>query len=169
MIKVIKPPEKLPPTGKDGLVSRSLFLAGSIEQNYASFWQQTVEDICNEKRLTLTLFNPRRDFWDSNWKQDTSNPHFVEQVNWELDALDMAERIFMYFDPNTKSPISLLELGVFAKSDKMVVVCPDGFWRRGNVEIVCKRYKIPFYDNLEEGILEVLDEIHKKHSGLFKL
>jgi hypothetical protein len=169
MIKVIKPPEKLPQTGKDNLVTRSLFLAGSIEQNCASLWQQTVENICNDKHLTLTIFNPRRDVWDANWKQDITNPLFVEQVNWELDALDMAEKIFMYFDPNTKSPISLLELGVYAKSAKIVVVCPDGFWRKGNVEIVCNRYNIPFYNDLQEGILEVLEEIHAKHSGLFKL
>ena len=169
MIKVIKPLEKLPPTGKDNIVSRSLFLAGSIEMNNASLWQQTVEDICNEKKLTLTIFNPRRKEWDSSWKQDMSNSHFVEQVNWELNALDISEKIFMYFDPNTKSPISLLELGLYAKSEKMVVVCPDGFWRKGNVEIVCKRYNVPIYNNLQEGILKVLEEIHCKHSGLFKL
>ena len=48
----------------------------------------------------------------------------------------------MYFDPKTKSPISLLELGLFAKSGKLVVCCPDGFWKKGNVDIVCQRYKV---------------------------
>ena len=169
MLKIIKPPTVLPMPGKDNLVSKSLFLAGSIEQGSAINWQQTVENICLEKHLSLTIFNPRRDNWDSNWIQSINNPHFAEQVNWELDALNISEKIFMYFDPNTKSPISLLELGLHVKSDKLVVVCPDGFWRKGNVDIVCTRYNIPLYTDLNKGILSVLDEIHTKHSGLFKL
>ena len=56
----------------------------------------------------------------------------------------------MYFDPNTKSPISLLELGLFAQSKKLIVCCPEGFWRKGNVDIVCDRYNIPNYDSLEK-------------------
>ena len=56
----------------------------------------------------------------------------------------------MYFDPNTKSPISLLELGLFAHSKKLIVCCPEGFWRKGNVDIVCDKYGIPNYDSLEK-------------------
>lgn len=55
----------------------------------------------------------------------------------------------MYFSPNTKSPISLLELGLFARSGKVRVVCPEGFWRKGNVDIVCQYYNIPLYENFE--------------------
>lgn len=168
-IKVIKPPNKLPPAGKENVVARSIFLAGSIENGTASDWQKTVEEICVEKRFEVTLFNPRRDVWDPTLKQTISNPKFFEQVTWELNALDIAEKIFMYFDPNTKSPISLLELGLHAKSDKLVVCCPDVFWRKGNIEVVCDRYKIPLFTDLRESFIEVLDEIRAKHSGLFKL
>lgn len=56
----------------------------------------------------------------------------------------------MYFDPNTKSPISLLELGLYATSNKLHVICPDGFYRKGNIEIVCDKYNIPIYENIEE-------------------
>jgi hypothetical protein len=56
----------------------------------------------------------------------------------------------MYLDPNTKSPISLLELGLHATSKKLYVVCPDGFWRKGNVEMVCSVYDIPLFNTLEE-------------------
>jgi hypothetical protein len=61
----------------------------------------------------------------------------------------------MYFDPNTKSPISLLELGLFAKSGKMIVCCPNGFWRKGNVDIVAQRHGIQCVNTLEELIREV--------------
>jgi len=45
----------------------------------------------------------------------SENEHFVEQVTWELNALAYADLILMYFDPRTKSPITLLELGCFSK------------------------------------------------------
>lgn len=58
----------------------------------------------------------------------------------------------MYFDPKTKSPISLLELGLFARTGKLIVVCPKGFWRKGNVDIVCKRYEVKQVETIEEAI-----------------
>ena len=60
------------------------------------------------------------------------------QVEWELEGLELCDIIIMYFDSNTKSPISLLELGLFAHKKKMIVFCPNGFWRKGNVDVVCK-------------------------------
>lgn len=56
----------------------------------------------------------------------------------------------MYFDPKTMSPISLLELGLYATSKKLHVICPEGFWRKGNIEIVCSKYNIPLYNSIEE-------------------
>lgn len=90
------------------------------------------------------IFNPRRDDWDSTWHADSAA--FKEQVSWEMTALDCASTIIMYFDPSTKSPISLLELGLHAASKKMIVCCPKGFWRRGNVEMVCDRFDIRLFE-----------------------
>lgn len=126
----------------------SIFLAGSIEMGAAEDWQTKVKQIIGQRELIL--LNPRRDNWDSSWEQRASNPNFKEQVLWELEALEACDVIMMYFDPNTKSPISLLELGIFSSWDKLVVCCPDGFWRKGNVEIVCDRYNIPMVGTLEE-------------------
>ena len=78
------------------------------------------------------------------------NPNFYQQVMWELTSLEVCDLIVMYFDPKTKSPISLLELGLFARSEKIIVVCPDGFWRKGNVEIVCNFYNIPLYSDIND-------------------
>lgn len=115
----------------------------------AEDWQKIVEDYFTAFD-NYTLLNPRRDDWNSDWKQAFENPHFYQQVNWELNGLEKADHIIMYLDPNTKSPISLLELGLFAASNKLLVCCPEGFWRRGNVEIVCEKYGIPFYESLDE-------------------
>ena len=128
----------------------SIFLAGSIEMGTAEDWQtQVIKSITDNN---VVFLNPRRTDWDSTWKQEITNPQFFEQVTWELDRLGNCDMIFLYLDPKTKSPISLLELGLHAKSNKMIVCCPEGFYRKGNVDIVCKRNSIPIYDNLENAI-----------------
>ena len=135
----------------------SLFLAGSIEMGKAEKWQERVVRELSD--LPLVFMNPRRDDWDSSWEQKIENKQFNEQVTWELKSLEDADFIILYLDPNTQSPISLLELGLHA-SDNIFVCCPEGFWRKGNVDIVCERYGIPTYDNIEdllEGIRRIID------------
>ena len=136
-MKLLKPPQALRLNKKPGI-----FLAGSIEQGKAVNWQDEVWTSLSPMDMDVVILNPRRDDWNSEWDQDDSNPEFVKQVNWELNAMDKAELILMYFDPATKSPITLLELGLSATSGKLLVCCPEGFWRKGNVDIVCKRYGI---------------------------
>ena len=160
MIKVIKPPHN---TGRDVTNdSWSIFLAGSIEMGKAEDWQTRITDALSQiipNELETVIFNPRRDDWDSSWEQKISNPQFYEQVTWELSALDKSDVIIMYFAPGTKSPISLLELGLHANDKKMLVCCPDGFWRKGNVDIVCERYDIPLFETLDDLILELAADI----------
>jgi len=152
-MKQIKPPNLIP----YDKMAHYVFLAGSIEMGKAENWQERVARELEDSRWTL--LNPRRDDWDSSWEQSIKNYQFVQQVSWELEAMERAKYILMYFDPNTKSPISLLELGLFAKPDglgnttpsKLIVVCPEGFWRKGNVDVVCARYNIP-QKTLEKAI-----------------
>jgi len=140
-MQIIKAPNPIP---------SFLFLAGSIEMGTAENWQERTQKLLEETHWII--LNPRRDDWDSSWKQDISNPQFKEQVKWELTAMERADCILMHFDPSTKSPITLLELGLHANGEKLVVSCPDGFWRKGNVQIVCKEYKIPLFNSLEEAL-----------------
>ena len=154
-MKTFKPPEVLPARGSSGIIPMSVFLAGSIGGNdnlteLAADWQDDLSKFFSESGQVDALFNPRRDDWDSTWKQSIDDPRFAEQVNWEMDALEAAQTIVMYFDPKTKAPISLLELGLHAKEGKVLVICPDGFWRKGNVEVVCKRLDIPLYNSIED-------------------
>ena len=124
-----------------------LFLAGSIEMGKADNWQQrVVRLLANTEWIIL---NPRRNDWDDSWEQDKDNAQFRQQVEWELAGQERAHRVLLYFDPATKSPISLLELGLFRS--KMLVVCPKGFYRKGNVDIVCERYHVPQYRTIEEA------------------
>lgn len=130
----------------------SIFLGGTIDNgNSWDFQQYIIEKF---KDVDVKLYNPRRLDWDSSWEQNIENKPFNEQVSWELTCLEKADIIIMYFAPNSVSPISLLELGLF--KDKCIVCCPEGYWRKGNIDIVCDRYNIPNFDNLDSMINNIL-------------
>ncbi len=152
MAYILKPPAPL-----DNLAGPSVFLAGSIEMGRAEDWQAAVSRSLQSDHLTL--LNPRRDDWDPTWEQRMNNPPFRAQVEWELAAQELATLIAMYFAPSTQSPISLLELGLFARSHKLVVCCPEGFWRKGNVDIVCDRYGVPMVDDLDDLVAKIRQQL----------
>jgi hypothetical protein len=142
MATVIKPPAPivLPP----GV--RSVFLAGSIAMGEAEPWQESVAAAL--AHTGLTILNPRRDDWDPAWPQEATHPALRGQIEWELDGLERADLVAMYFAPDTLAPITLLELGLLARGGRLVACCPPGFWRRANVEVVCQRYAIPTVPDL---------------------
>ena len=143
MFQEIRPPSSLTSVAPE----RCVFLAGSIDMGAAGDWQAELSASLQD--IDMTVLNPRRQQWDSSWEQSIDNPQFTEQVEWELQAQEMSSMIAMYFEPLTKAPITLLELGLFARTDKVVVCCPVGFWRKGNVDIVCRRYGVPMVDTLD--------------------
>ena len=67
------------------------------------------------------LFNPRRDKGLSGEMSD-----FEHQVNWELEHLEKADLIIMNILASSKSPITLLEMGLFMRSGKLRVICEPG-------------------------------------------
>lgn len=156
-MNVIYPPtENLPNIG-DPLV----FLAGSIEMGVAEDWQQRVIDCPLINKLPITILNPRRKEWDSSWPQDPNFKPFREQVEWELNGLEIADIIFFYFAPNTKSPISLMELGLaLGKGKKVVVCCPKEFWRWANVKITCQSEFELTYDNFDDALLRLETRVY---------
>jgi hypothetical protein len=144
MARILKPPAPLDLVPGE----RSVFLAGSIEMGQAEPWQAAVElALASED---IVILNPRREDWDASWVQSIDDQQFRGQVEWELAGQEMATLIAMYFAPGTKAPITLLELGMFARTGKLVVCCPAGYWRRGNVEVVCARHGVPLVESLED-------------------
>lgn len=150
-MKMIKAPEFFPSQGLN------VFLAGSIEMGVAEQWQERLANMLTD--VDCTLLNPRRDDWDTSWVQSIDNPQFKEQVKWELRGLDNSVIVVFYFDPNTKSPITMMELGYVANFPyEVVVCCPEGFWRKGNVDILCEHTGMDTVDSLEE----VAEYVRKK-------
>lgn len=135
---------------------KSVFLAGSIEMGEAEDWQKEIIDSLENENIMF--LNPRRDDWDSTWKQEKTDKNFKEQVTWELTALEFADYIALYIDPNTQARITLLELGLHARNGKLIVCCPKGFDRKGNIDITCDLYGVQQVDTLEE----LIEAIKKK-------
>jgi hypothetical protein len=127
----------------------SVFLAGTIDMGNSVDWQQLATERLAD--VASVIYNPRRPDWDSSWTQEIDSPEFNIQVNWELDHIDTSDYVIMYFAPGSQSPITLLELGLIAGkyAHKLLVCCPDGFWRKGNVDIVCNKYSVKMYDTLD--------------------
>ncbi|KAG9242628.1 hypothetical protein BJ878DRAFT_159774 [Calycina marina] len=132
---------------------KSIFLAGTVD--YAAVdsglptWRETITTSLSH--LPITVYNPHRRVWD--FKEDINDPRFVEQTTWEMDMMDRATVVILFIhDREEKAPVSLLELGLGARKGKgnMVVRCPEGFWRRGNVQVVCQRFGIPMVESVEQ-------------------
>lgn len=138
----------------------SVFLAGSIDNGLAVNWQDPLGKLFSKK--DITVLNPRRSDWDSGMTNASWHPAFRIQVEWELAAMDHADVILMYFGDGTLSPISLMELGLYASSGKLLVCCAQDYWRKGNVDIVCERYGVPTFSNLKEAGKEALKRLQER-------
>ncbi|KAF2257173.1 hypothetical protein BU26DRAFT_513871 [Trematosphaeria pertusa] len=128
----------------------SVVLYGTIEPDCTTDWTSSL--VASLSDLPIAILNPRRDDWDSSWKEDISFAPFKEQVEWEMDHASIADVIVFYFKPGTLTPVTLLELGMYAglHTKKCVVCCPEGFYKRGNVQIVCRRFSIELVESVEE-------------------
>ena len=124
-----------------------VFLAGTIDMGNSVDWQQAAADLFARKPGNYILYNPRQDAWHPEREGEMDY-----QVNWELEHLEKADWILMHFLPDSQSPITLLEFGLYARSGKLVVVCPPEYYRYDNIRITCGRYAVPLYGSLEEAL-----------------
>lgn len=145
-MQVITAPERKP------ITNQSIFLAGTIDDGKSEDWQsKLIEELSDHE---ITILNPRRNNWG-----DLSDNELRKQITWELDHLEKADIIFMYIIGTSKSPISLLEMGIHIKDSKLIVVCEPEFYRYENVKITCEYYNAELYDSLGEGIDALISNI----------
>jgi hypothetical protein len=135
----------------DGEVS--VFLAGSIEQGRAENWQNVVASALAE--TDLLIINPRRENWDPNSASVDEDMTLRSQIQWELDSIESADIVAFYFSPGTMSPVSLLELGLVCQRKRTIVCCPTGFWRKTNIDMVCRRYLVEQVDDLQNLVMAI--------------
>lgn len=144
-VYMLRPHCEIPADFEAGGKYTGIFLAGTIDMGTGEDWQAGLLDCFSAKSGRYLLYNPRQEHWDA------SRPGEMDyQVNWELEHLEKADIIIMNILSGSKSPITLLELGLFARSGKLHVVCTPDFYRYDNVRITCARYGVPVYSTLEE-------------------
>lgn len=144
----------------------NIFLAGTIDMGNSIDWQKSIADYIErtypeEKRINI--FNPRRLDFDSSQEQSIHNPYFKEQVNWELDYLELSNIIVFNFEPNSKSPITIGELyhHVSDRDKTLLVSCPNTFYRKGNIDILCDRFRVPVFEDINFMCSQLGKEIDK--------
>jgi len=136
----------------------TFFLAGTIDNGESLDWQKEISDYSNE--IGVNVFNPRR----NNWDKDAGSKEIVRQIDWELEHMEKADYIIMNILGNSKSPISLLELGLHARDGKLIVFCPKSFYRYDNVRVTCETYGVKLYsiedykNNIDEIKLLMLEK-----------
>ena len=131
----------------------SVILYGGMPSDPEWDWRADLSASLSD--LPIVILDPTCEAWDSTWVQDISFQPFKEQVKWEMDHADIADVIVFFFGGKTDQPITLLELGLYAHTGKAVVCCQDHFSKKGNVQIVCERYKIDMCETVEELEKEV--------------
>lgn len=190
MTKIFLPPKATPATS---IHLVDIFLAGSIEMGKAINWQTTIGETLESLECVGQIYNPRRDDWDSTWIQSINDAQFNNQVNWELNHIEQSDIVFIHFEPETMSPITLAELGyVLGRLQRfdensshliptIIVSCPDNFWRKGNVEIMVDRantanycrfknsepiQRVTLYSTLEDAKNALIKAAWSKHKVL---
>ena len=141
----------------DGILPVNIFLGGTIDNGDSFNHQEALISELKKSEAThpLCVYNPRRKEWNKN----ASKEEMDEQINWELYHLNRADLIVMNILPNSKSPISLMEIGLFARDKKMIVFCNENFYRYENVKVVCDKFGLPLFNT--NDILVIKNEVLK--------
>lgn len=146
---IILTPEEIVNKGANRLDTKSIFLAGTIDNGNSLNWQDKVIIELMNLGVSCEVFNPRREHWNSN----PSKEEMENQIKWEQNHLDKADVIAMVLLDNSKSPISLLELGLYANTNKLIVFCTPNFYRWDNVRLTCEKYNIELVQDLNPLII----------------
>ena len=150
----------------DGKIPLNLFLAGTIDNGDSVNWQKALIDELNEHDTVhpIAIYNPRREEWPSS----SDHAEIEKQIEWELYHLERADLIVMNILLDSKSPISLMEIGLFARQHKMIVFCNPNFYRYDNVKVVCRNYDVPLYDTNDILVIrkKVLEYANQKEEHI---
>lgn len=143
---IIKAPLPLP----SPLEPPSIFLSGFISPA-DDCWRDKLSAVLSH--LPVTIINPLRRDWDHTWKASLGDSKFVNQVTWELNALEQTDIVVVNLGTKTEASISLMELGFVAGLQKRIVVCcADEYKNSGNVQVFCRKLGITVAKTLEELI-----------------
>lgn len=108
----------------------AVFLSGPLGK-----WRAELIDLV---RNDVEILNPVRPDWDSTWRSDTSDDRFVKQSQWEVDHICQSDVVIVYLPAGAQAPITMIELGLRlgVRPRDTIVVCEDGFFKKGYVDVL---------------------------------
>lgn len=150
---ILEAPNRLDITEEERNKYATVFLGGTIDNGDSPNWQQELTDFYKDKDNGLILANPRRGDWDKDATEETLR----EQIKWELDMMESADLIIFNILPSSKSPITLMEIGLHVRRTdcRVVVFCAKDYYRYMNVKEVCDRYKVELVESNEQGYMTI--------------
>ncbi len=138
-MKYIECPEEY--TGNE----TSLFLAWGITGCHD--WQQEMIQLL--RSIPLVIMNPRRANFDT-----TNLSMEEEQIHWEHRHLERASMISFWFPKETLCPITLFELGKYARDlNKIIFIWRDNAYKRKrdiDIQIGLIRPEVNIVDSLQD-------------------
>jgi hypothetical protein len=136
--------EKLPNKENN---KKYIFLAGSIDSKVSDNWRSQV---------ITSNYNQNHFFDPTNKNYEHLNSIDMKaHIQWELDALAMSDKIILQFLPDALSPISLVELGLYVSSKKLIVVCPKEFYKSRYVHTLCENYNTPIFSKMKTALTQL--------------
>ncbi|KID93193.1 hypothetical protein MGU_00782 [Metarhizium guizhouense ARSEF 977] len=136
------------PGWPDHMVKPLIFLAGTTTPTADGDWRQKLVNRLSQD--PVTFLDPTNKNWDSTWTEDFSDTRWTRQIRWELDLQEQADIVVVFFHESTLAPVSLLELGMHARSGKAIACAMPGYAKRGNVQAACGMYDGEFVTSEEE-------------------
>ena len=147
--KVLNPPH-LPDNERP-----SIFLAGSIQMGTPGPWQKDL--MARLKDFPITIVNPH--YEGPDWELHKHDPQSTAHMKWELQCQERVDVIAMYLEPGTYSPDTLVELGLFVSTGKLIVCCPGEFFRQGKVEVICEQHNVPCTEDWDTFVKQVIKKV----------
>jgi len=141
--RIFTPPAWVP----DEEAERAIFLGGAIGVDAGRDWQ--AEAAVYIASAGLNALDPRPEGWDRAWRQGQDDVRLVERPTWELAGLERSACALIFLPAAARVPASLLDVGLCVGWGKRIVIAAEpGYWRRGDLEVIARRYAVPLYASL---------------------
>jgi hypothetical protein len=162
---VVQPPRCMR-SGPD----RSVILIGSEDNGEWKPWKDTIvsrlEDKTSDEGFNLVVFDPERKEWETNWQHMTEGSRYKSQVRWELEHMEEVDVVVLYLGKGISSSMAMMELGLLARTNRLVLFCPDDEFGSKNVKIFCERYEVTRVEKLDALLAEVEGRLFGKQESV---
>ena len=150
-IIVLNPGDQLPQITNNSV---KIYLAGTQDfSNAENDWQQKfinglvpltdpLKGLLMFKSTNFIIFNPHVPF-ESPAAPNLDNPQFIQVMQWRMSMMDQADMVFLNLLNKSKSPVPVLEFGLLANTNKLVVRCGEEYMLYSQIRLYCEKYNIP--------------------------